>query len=53
MNTHFNVLSETEDSKRSSRMQITKAWEQLGDKVQIVNQVIKFASSKTMEDLNL
>jgi hypothetical protein len=46
---NLNVLQDTENLERSVKLQVTKAWEQLGDKVQIANDVIKFLNNKSKE----
>jgi hypothetical protein len=35
------------------RIEVSKAWEHLGDKVQIVDEVIKFLNNKTQNDLEV
>jgi len=51
--THFDVVAETEYLLRRSQIQINKAYKQLGDDVQTVNEVAKFVSNKTMGDIKL
>jgi hypothetical protein len=39
--------------KEIVRLEVSKAWECLGDKVQIVDEVIKFMNNRTQVDLEV
>jgi hypothetical protein len=40
MKVHINVLKDTKSLERSMSLKVKKAWEKLGDKVKISNDVI-------------
>ena len=49
MKVHINDLKDTKSLKRSMRLKVKMAWEQLGDKVKIANDVIYVVNNKTNE----
>ena len=53
MKVHINVLKDTKSLERSISLKVKMAWEQLGDKVNIANDVIYVVNNKTNEYLEV
>jgi hypothetical protein len=53
MKVHINVLKDTKSLERSISLKVQMAWEQLGDKVNIANDVIYVVNNKTNEYLEV